>query len=115
MVNHVDGMDLNVLIKLVLQLLRHLQLLHNVKVTYHLVLLIIQLVELFKDVKIYQQLVLLENQTKIVKLQELDSQHVFGFHLHQHVLKNLVLLPVLQEQLVHYQQEDLHFQVAKII
>lgn len=80
MVNHVDGMDLNVLIKLVQLPLKHLQLLLNVQVTYQLVLLIIQLMEPFKDVKIYQPHVQLENPLKIVKLQEVDSQHAFGSH-----------------------------------
>lgn len=119
MVNHVDGMDLNVLIKLAQLPLRHSLQLHNAQDTYQLVLLTIlwQLMVLwqFKDVKIYQQHAQQENHQKIVKSQELDSQHVYGFHLLLHVLKNHVPLLVQWEQQVHFLQEDLLFLVVKLI
>lgn len=54
--------------------------------------------ELFQDVKTCQRLVQLEDQLKIVKLQNSISQHVYGIEAHLHVLRNHVPLLVFQQQ-----------------
>lgn len=56
-----------------------------------------------------------ENLLKIVKLQEVDSQHVYGSHPQPHALKSLVQQLAPLELLVHYQQEDLLFLLVKVI
>lgn len=94
---NVVGMALHVLIKHVQLLLELHQQQLNVVIINQVVLPIIQLMDQFQDVKIYQQLVQLEDQLKIVKSQEVIFQHVYGILLHLHVLKNLVLLLVLQQ------------------
>lgn len=56
-----------------------------------------------------------ENHQKIVRLLEVDSLLVSGFHLPQLVSKNLVLLQALLVQQAHSQQDNSLLPIVKII